>query len=300
MSDAFKLTDLVDRVSTRRPPHAKFLGEAFRLLTNEEKIEADSYLAYMIKDHDPNYLVESYETIVDDTSDAQLFFAREGRYRCSTFEEVANSVYFNDEYMKKYMVGLAITSFVWPNHTYIRRFFRDTFPTGRSGTYLEVGPGHGLSLIEAIRSGNLDQYVGVDISATSLNLTRDVIRFFCPSDFERVSLIQSDFLAGKDFGENFDILVMGEVLEHVEQPKAFLARLRTLAAPNAHIFVTTCVNAPAIDHIYLFSSEKQVEAEIAESGLSIRKRLAVPYFGKTIEESVAQRLPINVAYVLAP
>lgn len=303
MSGEGGLAELVAQVSERRPLHARFIRDACRLLETSEQAEADAYVTHLLSGHSMDFIAESYETILDDTLEAQIFFMREGRYPHSSFEEVAQSVYFNDRHMKRYMVGLAVTNYLWPNHVQIRRFFTETFPWDRGGKYLEVGPGHGLFLLQAMRSGRFEEFFGVDISAASLKLTDEVVRKALPAARGRLRLIQADFLAdSKDDepGGGYDVLVMGEVLEHVEQPGAFLKRLRALAKGDAHLFVTTCINAPAIDHITLFSSEAQIEALIAESGLGIRRQLAIPYFGKTLEQSVAARLPINVAYVLAP
>ena len=89
-----------------------------------------------------------------------------------------------------------------------------------------------------------------------------------------------------------------EVLEHVEEPDRFLRRLAELAAPGAYIYVTTCINAPAIDHIHLWRNTDDLEGLIKRCGLTIRTALRLPYEGKTIMEAVEQNLAINVAYVL--
>jgi 2-polyprenyl-3-methyl-5-hydroxy-6-metoxy-1,4-benzoquinol methylase len=303
MSKGSGLAELVAQIAERRPLHANFIEDAYRLLHEPERQEADLYMQHLLADHSMEYIAQSYETILDDTFEAQVFFMREGRYQHGSFKEVADAVYFNPDYMKRYMVGLAVTNYLWPNHVQIRRFFTETFPLNKRGSYLEVGPGHGLFLLQAMRSGSQDGYTGVDISASSLALTDKVVRAILPSARDRLRLIETDFLAqagAEHIGGPYDILVMGEVLEHVEQPGPFLERLRSLAAPGAHLFVTTCVNAPAIDHICLFSTEAEVEKLITDAGLKIVRQLSVPYHGKTLKQSVAQKLPINVAYVLAP
>ena len=92
---------------------------------------------------------------------------------------------------------------------------------------------------------------------------------------------------------------MGEVLEHVEQPDVFLRRIAELAKQDAFIFITTCINAPAVDHIYLWRTTDELEEMILANGLEIVEPLRLPYEGKTLEESRELNLPINVAYVLA-
>jgi cyclopropane fatty-acyl-phospholipid synthase-like methyltransferase len=150
----------------------------------------------------------------------------------------------------------------------------------------------------AIEVGVFDGFLGVDLSAASVEQTRTIVEHFHPDAPVRVEL--RDFLTADDLvPSSFDAVVMGEVLEHVEQPEVFLRRIAELARPGAFIFVTTCVNAPAVDHIYLWRTADELEAMITDSGLTIVEPLRLPYEGKTLEESRDEQLPINVAYVLA-
>jgi SAM-dependent methyltransferase len=243
------------------------------------------------------YLADSYLTIVGDTLDEQAYFAENKHYRHSTFAEVADLVYHDAEYMDRYMYGLAISTFLWPNHVEMARFFRRSLPRGRRGRYLEVGPGHGFLLLTAIELGSYDEFVGVDLSASSIAQTSAIVHHFFPDT--PVRLEQRDFLSVDGFAPaSFDAIVMGEVLEHVEQPARFLRRIRELAAPGAFLFITTCVNAPAIDHIFLWRSTDELEQLITDCGLAIADPLRLPYEGTTQAESAARELPINVAYVL--
>lgn len=211
---------------------------------------------------------------------------------------MAESVYHDRDYMDRYMYGLAITNFLWPNHVEMARLLHRTLPRNRSGRYLEVGPGHGFLLLAAIEVGAFDEFLGVDLSAASVEQTRTIVEHFHPEAPAKVEL--RDFLEAEDLEPgSFDAVVMGEVLEHVEQPEVFLRRIAELAKDDAYIFITTCINAPAVDHIYLWRTTDELEDMIVASGLTIVEPLRLPYEGKTLEESREQDLPINVAYVLA-
>ena len=246
-----------------------------------------------------SYIAGCYLTVVDDTTAEQLHFLRHGHYRNRTYADVAATVYHDRAYMDRYMYGLVVTAFLWPNHLRILRFFEEVLPTDRPGRYLEVGPGHGYFMARAAREGSFEDLLGIDISPASIDQARALIAAFAPEAAARCTLRCMDFLAADDLAaESFDALVMGEVLEHVEEPGLFLRRLRDLARPDAFIYVTTCINAPAIDHIYLWRDTDSLEALIGECGLTIVQALRLPYEGKTMEQARRQALPINVAYVL--
>lgn len=300
MTDSQALVDsLVASILDQYPVHRGFLEQAIAGATAEEVDQLAGYLQFcMSKGLELDYLAESYLTILGDTLDEQLYFRENGHYRHSTFAEVAESVYHDRHYMDRYMYGLAITNFLWPNHVAMARFLRETLPRDRAGRYLEVGPGHGFLLLSAIEIGSFDDFLGVDLSAASVEQTQTIIDHFYPDAPARIEL--QDFLKADELAPgSFDAIVMGEVLEHVEQPEVFLRRIAELAKDDAFIFITTCINAPAVDHIFLWRTTDELEDMITASGLSIVEPLRLPYEGKSLDESRELDLPINVAYVLA-
>lgn len=294
--------ELVDRITSENAMQFRSLDQAVAALQPGEAGELESYIAFCISEGvQLECLASAYLTITNDTVREQIFFRRHGHYRYSTFEEVASSVYFDDNYMKRYMYGLALTLYLWPNHLEIVRFFRSTIADARGLAYLEVGPGHGAFFRHAVALGGFRSYLGVDISPTSLTMTKRLLSRAGPAlEGKDWRLLQSDFLALPSDASRFDAIVMGEVLEHVERPELFLERIRALSSPEAFIFVTTAVNAPAVDHIFLFRSVEEVTAMATAAGLVVTNQLAVPYKGLSLEETVAQKLPINVALVLTP
>lgn len=301
MSNSPSVVDrLVASILEQFPVHRGFLEQALAGATPDELDRLGRYLDFcMGKGLSLDYLAESYLTILGDTLDEQLYFRENGHYRHSTFSDVAESVYHNTDYMDRYMYGLAISTFLWPNHVEMSRFLRRTLPRGGAGRYLEVGPGHGFLLLSAVEAGAFDDYLAVDLSTASVEQTRTIVEHFHPDAPARVE--QRDFLTAHDLEpDSFDAVVMGEVLEHVEQPGVFLRRIAELAKPDAYVFVTTCINAPAVDHIYLWRTTDELEELITDSGLTIVEPLRLPYEGKSLEESRAEGLPINVAYVLSP
>ncbi len=148
-------------------------------MDGESRHELLTYIGYCTsRGLSLHYLAECYNRLTIDTIIEQIYFRRHGKYRCSRFEEVADRVYFDDEYMKKYMYGLALTSFLWPNHAALHKFFVASFPKGLGGTYLEIGPGHGYYFRRAATLGNFTRMIGVDISSASVELSNDIMRHY--------------------------------------------------------------------------------------------------------------------------
>lgn len=295
-----ELDRLIGQIRVRNPMHHRFVVRSAGQLSPEERARLETYLGFCLaRGLSIENICDAYITVVNDTLREQAFFRKHGRYRFSTFAEVAGSVYFDDAYMSKYMYGLAISSFLWPNHLDLLRYFERTLPRNKPGRYLEVGPGHGYFMMTALRGSAFDDFVGVDISHTSVDQTAAILAHFAPEEARAAKLIQADFLNCDLSEAAFSAVVMGEVLEHVESPRAFLDRIRQCAAPDAHIYITTCLNAPAVDHIALFETPEQLEGLFRASGLRIQDQLLRPYEGQTLAESLTKRLPVNVAYVLA-
>lgn len=295
-----RLTELVESIAVASPMQARALTAAVAGLSAEEANELEQYLWFCADDGwDKERLVQAYLTITNDTMREQVYFQRHGHYRYSSFDSVAASVYFDSDYMGRYMYGLALTLYLWPNHLQLLRYFRRVLPSGRGGRYLEIGPGHGAFFSYAVRHGGFDDCFGVDISPTSLAMTRRLLDSATGKRGARWSLLEADLLTADDLGEGYDAIVMGEVLEHVEHPQRFLERIRDLASADAFIYVTTAVNAPAIDHIYLFHSVDEVAEMAMAVGLKVVDIFATAYVGCSMEETVKRRLPINVALVLS-
>jgi 2-polyprenyl-3-methyl-5-hydroxy-6-metoxy-1,4-benzoquinol methylase len=290
--------ELVEIILAENPVHRAFLSGALETLSPQEVRHLEAYLDFCVgRGLATDYLAECYLTIVGDTLREQIYFRRTGKYRYSTFAEVAGSVYFDEDYMSAYMYGLAITDYLWPNHRDIFRFFGETLPTDRAGSYLEIGPGHGYFLMTAAATSAYDSFTAVDISETSIAMTSAVVDHF-GANAKPVDLRCMDFLDSQLPASSWDAVVMGEVLEHVERPDLFMAQIARLAKNDAYIFITTCLNAPAVDHIFLFDHPRQLEHLFADAGLRIEQERIRPYEGKTLQESLDELLAVNVAYVL--
>jgi hypothetical protein len=295
----FSLIDhLIQEILKINKIQKKFLENSTQALTEDDTRLFTQYIKYCLdQDLTLEYLAKCYDLIVQDTFIHQLYFKRYGKYKHSSYAEVESLVYRNKDYMSMYMYGLAITTFLWLNHSQMKLFFKEELPKNKPGKYLEIGPGHGFHMMEAMQVSQYDQFLGIDISPTSVAITQEILSSHYFGEFSNYKIKECDFLAWES-NDKYDAVVMGEVLEHVEKPQQFLEKIATMIYPSSHVHITTCINSPAIDHIYLFENEEQVANMVEASGFYIKKQLLIPYHSTTLEQSVQEKLPINIALIL--
>lgn len=287
---------LIQDIVRTLPFHAQALKQSLADLKTHELQQLEEYLSFCLNQGlSITYLVDCYKTIVNDTLRESIYFQEHKKYRHTSFAEVADSVYNNKQYMSLYMHGVLMTLFLWPNHRGLYRFFRATLPKNHKGTYLEIGPGHGYFFKTATQLTDYDDFIGIDLSDTSIEQTRILVSQYTE---KKIQLHCVDFMHYPLPESSYDAIVMGEVLEHVENPKALLKKIVLLAKKNAYIFVTTCINAPITDHIYQFDSVEQLQELFSQCNLSIKEQCILPYLNKTLDECKEQGLAINVGYVL--
>lgn len=288
---------LVTALLKANPFHAKSLNRTLADLEPGEMQDIENHLVFFLNQGlSINFLAHCYETIMADVLRESLYFQKHKKYRYSSFMEVANSVYYNDDYMTAYMYGLLITLFFWPNHLRLFRFFQHSLPKDKQGTYLEIGPGHGYFLLKAMELSAFDNFVAIDLSETSIRLTESLAK--TNRNGKSARLYCADFLTIPLEESSFDAIVMGEMLEHVENPRDFLQKIALISKSKAYIFLTTCVNAPATDHIYHFKGVEEIENMFSSCGLFVKDQCILPYVDKSLAECAELLLPVNVGFIL--
>ncbi len=259
---------------------------------------AQNYLAFLdetgmtVEEAADTYLHMCKDMVVE-----QIKFARTGVYSCTSAAEVERIVYASSEIMTYHMHGMALSQFLWKNHYLMFRFFIDEIRKANNiSNYLEVGAGHGLFLAEALKVFQKALFLVVDISQTSIMMTKKLIKHFSPHA-EGVHFEHKDIMTF-DTKIPFDFVVMGEVLEHVDEPFALLQKVHNLLQPHGLAYITTCCNYPAIDHVYLFRDVQEIHELLNESGLYISRELILSGEGVPDEGFKRQRIGINYAVIV--
>ena len=295
------LSDLRNALECRLPFHKKKLEKMFHEIDHELQEFLRGYiLLYDRMGVSVGDIAEAYAMLLRETMKEQIFFSKNQHYRYSTYEEVRSQVYDNPDFMKKYMMGLGLSTVLWPSHIAIYKFFRNFINDSdyqNGGGYLEVGAGHGLFSWSVLRKNGWDFYDIVDISETSIKLSRDALYQFVAT--RNLRFIHADFLAIEN-DATYATIVIGEVLEHVENPVRFIKKARCLLSSQGRVYISTCLNAPEPDHIYLFTHVNEVEKLFTDSDFVIEQKAYFPYEEHTVGECEEEKLPINVAYILKP
>ncbi|MGC9954216.1 MAG: methyltransferase domain-containing protein [Rhizomicrobium sp.] len=276
--------------------HEAYLQTRFAESGADELAFADDMAERIVKLTGPalHKVCQDYAWLCGVILDEELYFRRTGHYQLSTFAEALAKVYANSDFMSRYLNGILMSQLWWRNHAEVLRFFRDVYLPGNPSpfTHLEVGPGHGLFLHLAAQARGCSAVEGWDVSASSLKDTRAALEALGTTT--PVTLRQVDLVAAPR--ASFRSITISEVLEHLDDPAAALAKLFGLLENCGRIFVNAPVNSPAPDHIYLFQTPEEVVEMVEGAGFKVERTLFAPCTGATLER--ARKLKLSISAVV--
>lgn len=283
------------------PEHAAFLTKRVAEQAPAALIMADEIAGLVLElaGNGLDELCADYRWMCDRVMEEELHFRRTGNYRLSRFEDALREVYSDRVYMGRYMNGLLLSQVLWSNHSDAMRFYVDRFlgGTAAGARHLEIGPGHGLLLTLAARSGKMASITAWDVSEASIAATRHALTQLGVD--QAVSIEKTDLFAMKHVPAAFDTLVISEVLEHLEDPLLALEKVRDCLAPGGRAFVNAPVNSPAADHLYLFRTPEEVVDLVRQAGLVPVETGFFPATGFTEAKARKQQAAISCAVIAA-
>ncbi len=207
----------------------------------------------------------------------QVSFLSKGEYSNTNFDEVYRSVYDNEELMLgTYLPGLYLTQLCWPVHYRVLSLYENEFlpavaKAGAPQRVLEFGVGHGMTLLVAKHRFPESNGLAFDVSRHSLKFAETLLRT-SGAELSGFRFQQADVVKlSPNPSDACDMGTMGEILEHIEAPRTALANFRSLLKPDALAFITTVIDSNAIDHIYQFASQAEIDSMIADSGFRIER-----------------------------
>jgi len=295
-------TAVIDVVLEVWPEHAAYLLKSFQPRTPAmlDATEAAASAAAKLMAGAVARFAADYRWTCDQLRDEELFFHREGRYRLSTFAEANAEVYSDHAYMGRYVNGLLLSQLLWFNHVATLEMFLNRVLGAAKAPfdYLEIGPGHGLMTFFAAGAPLARSLQAWDVSPVSLRETRSALdRLEVARD---VSLVEVDILQADLPARQFDLIVISEVLEHLERPDLALAFLRKAVTAEGRVFVNVPLNSPSPDHIYLLTSPEEAAKLAEDAGFKVETLELFATQGKRIESALANRISVSAGMILAP
>lgn len=293
------ITKVVEAVLSVWPEHADYLAKSFNV-RNENVVVASELAAAAVLQLCGDQLRRfalNYRWTCDRLREEELFFHREGRYRLSTFEEAWREVYSDREYMSRYIDGLLLSQVLWFNHAATFEMFVNRV-LGTADTpfdYLEIGPGHGLMVYLAARSPLSRRVEAWDVSDVSLTETRAALETLQTP--RPVTLRLADILGATPRDDRFDLVVISEVLEHLERPSEAVAFLHRILSPGGRIFANVPINSPSPDHIYLFSTPGDVSMLFERAGLRVKTIELFATQGAPIDRALRHKVSVSVGII---
>ena len=232
--------------------------------------------------------VKGYVRFALDATKLQKRFEVERQYIAKTYEEAANAVYHNQEYMiGLYLPGILFSHFLWPHHYAQLEWFHETFaPLVRESTdkrFYDVGVGTGFYGRQVLAAIADTVVTGVDISRFSLEFSKwHIDRFGLSQTWNplRQNILEPPALEPRPF------FMSVEVLEHLEDPLSFIKGLRKLLAKGGYGFITAAINAPNEDHIYLYTKCSEVVDQLAEGGFEVVEQFEAIAYEPRADEPV--------------
>jgi 2-polyprenyl-3-methyl-5-hydroxy-6-metoxy-1,4-benzoquinol methylase len=257
-----------------------------------ESLSGSLEATFMREPDDARAAAAAYDELCFEILREQIRFRKTGVYRLDDAAEANDTVYADPIRMRRYLIGLLLTYLFWPNHYELFRHFRSGIAALRPRRGLEVGAGHGLFTAELMRQHpGLDLTV-LDISESSLEVTRSFLAAFDVAS-RTIRFRLADFMGPDVDLPEFDLIVMGEVVEHVNDAEGLLRRARALLAPGGTLYLTTCANCPAPDHIYYFGSPADIRSLLDRAGFDVVEELVLPAEAVPVERWEAERITVN-------
>lgn len=210
--------------------------------------------------------VESYNRFCRQASRDQAKYNMTGQWPRVSYQSINQSVYQNSDHMtSNYLPGLLLSHWLWPHHYRQMQFFRWSFLSQmiqqRAQEFLDIGVGSGAYSWQVLNRLPSCQGLAIDVSPASLEFAK---RLNPTLETKCISVEQHP-----DASTSWLICV--EVLEHLEDPKAFLRELNRVLAPGGHAFITAAINSASYDHIWLYHNPSEVSKQIEQSGFYIEQ-----------------------------
>lgn len=294
---------LIQRISEGNPLQAQYIDR----VNKKGTVKTDeSMLSYLVEfweslGMDLQTMADAYLEFIFQAMVEQVYFKKHHQYKNREYSDICQDNYGNSDYMENYLVALEISDCLWENHLLVRNWYIQRLEEiGNCKKFVEIGCGGGLNLIPIFKQFRETHCVAVDLSEKST----EVCRKFLNWAYEKGLIFSTDFevICQNVFEWNCedapDVLIMFEVLEHVPNPRELLHRIFEIMDEHTVFFLSTVINSPMPDHVYLFRNQGEVKDMVETTGFDIVDCYCAPANSMTMEEAERTESPITIALEL--
>jgi SAM-dependent methyltransferase len=217
---------------------------------------------------------EKYMARVARLRSLQAEFEKTGRYVASSSKHVRPID--SEEYYLALLMSFICTSHRFDILRSLVNFLRTYCRAPNE--LLSVGYGTGYELKLAFDEAPGWRIEAFDNSADSYGYASELLGFFgYPIDCLHQDIFPLDRreeLVAQP--ARFGKVVLCELLEHLDDPKAALRSVRSVLHPDGLLFCTMAINIAQEDHVYVYRTAEQARREILECGFDIVQELLAP------------------------
>jgi 2-polyprenyl-3-methyl-5-hydroxy-6-metoxy-1,4-benzoquinol methylase len=292
------LNDVLNYIKEHDPLHYKKVRVNVDRLSKDYKKEFYTFLSLLYKFFSQKNIAadkvaEQYLKMINDMRMEGITFKREKKYSCANQHEAYLKVYSQPHIMEYYMNALLMSQVLWNHHFKMLMFFNEQLGKplfSNVNTVLDIGPGHGFfSYLVQSNIKTADDIDIVDISDSSLAMTKSII-----GDGNGKFRYYNRDIFNYESDKKYDLIILGEVLEHLDHPLDILKKLSTLLSDKGMLWLTTPTNAPALDHVYLFRSKEEITDLLAEAGFKVE--IEYGCYAEDVTEELAKKFDISYLY----
>ncbi len=296
------LERLTRLVTTAWPEHADYLSKSFAVRTPTLLDTSDDMAEVVLRLAGDNaeQAAQDYRWLCHVIREEELNFARTDSYRYSTFAETNAHVYSDDVFMQRYMHGLLLSHVLWYMHASSLHFFlgRLAARVKSEGKMMEVGSGHGLLIYLALTRLGMKEAVAWDISPISLAQTKAALGQLGMDDRARYAI--QDMHEVDAGSEQFDLIILSHLLEHLEQPVDALQKIRHTVAKSGYLFVNVPLNAPMPDHIQLLSDPNDAIRMIEDGGFRVLEIASHTTQAASLPRALKRKIAVTCSIIAEP
>jgi SAM-dependent methyltransferase len=245
------------------------------------------------RDLSPEKIARDYLKMVNDMRVEGMYFKKHRKYSCENQQQAYEKVYSNKDIMGYYMNALLLSQLLWVHHFKMLMFFNNQLNEDflkNTKIVLDVGPGHGFFsylINEKLKSINTIDIV--DISDGSLEMTHSIIGH----GNGKIKYFNRDIFKYES-SNKYDLIILGEVLEHLDDPLLILKKLHDLLNSTGYLWLTTPTNAPALDHVYLFRTKEDILQLLNTANFNVEHEFGC--FAEDVAAEIAHKFDISYLY----